>query len=63
MEYFSPEGAGGEGAGAGAGAGEGAVQMEYGNVPLAPLLWLDDILNGAEQIEQARRVNEKIIFF
>ena len=46
----------------GAGAG-GAVQMEYGNVPLAPLLWLDDIIRGAELIEQARRVNEKIYFW
>ena len=27
----------------------GAVQMEYGDVPLAPLLWLDDIINGVEQ--------------
>ena len=36
--------------------------MEYGNVPLAPLLWLDDIINGSEQIERARKVNEKIDF-
>ena len=59
MEHFPP-GGGAAGAG-GAGVG-GAVQMEYGNVPLAPLLWLDDIINGAEKIEQARRVNQKIDF-
>ena len=40
----------------------GAVQMEYGNVPMSPLLWLDDIINAAEQLEQARIVNEKIDF-
>ena len=36
--------------------------MEYGDVPLAPLLWLDDIINGAEQLDQARQVNQRINF-
>ena len=40
----------------------GAVQMEYGDVPLAPLLWLDDIINGAEQLDQARQVNQRVDF-
>ena len=38
----------------------GDLQMEYGDVPLAPLMWLDDILNTADQIKKAREVNKKV---
>ena len=34
--------------------------MEYGDVPMAPLLRLDDTNNGVKQLNQARWVNEKI---
>ena len=34
--------------------------MEYGDVPLAPVMWLDDILNRAEGLDEARRVNERM---
>ena len=40
----------------------GELQLEYGDVPLAPLLWLDDIMNGVEGLDQARKINEKINF-
>ena len=40
----------------------GAVQMEYGEVQMAPLLWLDDIINRAEQLDQARQVIQRIDF-
>ena len=35
----------------------GANQMKYGDVLLAPLMWIDDIINGAEQLEEARNIN------
>ena len=38
----------------------GELQMEYGDVPLAPLIWMDDILNGTEGLDQARKANTKI---
>ena len=38
----------------------GELQLEYGDVPLAPMMWLDDIINGAEGLEQARKINERI---
>ena len=38
----------------------GSVQMEYGDVPLAPLMFLDDIINTADTIDKAREVNQKI---
>ena len=38
----------------------GELQMEYGDVPLAPMMWLDDVINGAEDLGEARRVNERI---
>ena len=40
----------------------GELQMEYGVVPLAPLIWMDDILNGTEGLDQARKSNKKIDF-
>ena len=38
----------------------GELQMDYGQVPLAPLLWIDDIINSTSSIEEARQVNYKI---
>jgi hypothetical protein len=39
----------------------GELQLEYGDVPLAPVMFIDDILNIAECLnQQARKVNEKI---
>ena len=38
----------------------GELQMDYGQVPLAPLLWIDDIINSTCSIEEARQVNYKI---
>ena len=38
----------------------GELQIDYGEVPLAPLMWLDDVLNAAEGKEDARNVNAKI---
>ena len=38
----------------------GELQMEYGDVPLAPVMLLDDILNRAEGLDEARRVNERM---
>ena len=38
----------------------GELQLEYGDVPLAPFLWIDDIMNGAEGLDQVRKINEKI---
>ena len=34
--------------------------MEYGDVPLAPLIWLDDIMNSTDSLEKAREVNKKV---
>ena len=32
----------------------------YGSVPLAPLMWVDDMLNPCERLEEAREANRKI---
>ena len=45
MEHFPPR---------------GAYQLKYGGVEMAPLIWLDDIINGAEQLEHARNINTRI---
>ena len=37
----------------------GKLQIEYGNVPMAPLLFMDDIQNAAPGLEEARKANEK----
>ena len=34
--------------------------LEYGSVPIAPLMWVDDMLNPAETIEQAKETNKKV---
>ena len=38
----------------------GELQLEYGDVPLAPLLWIDDIMNGADGLDKARKTNTKV---
>ena len=38
----------------------GELQMEYGDVPLAPVMWIYDILNGADCLETARKINVAI---
>ena len=35
----------------------GRLQMEYGEVPMAPLLWIDDIINTAGGLDEARQIN------
>ena len=35
------------------------LKIKYGDVPLAPLLLLDDIINGAKGLDEARKVNTK----
>ena len=36
------------------------LQLKYGSVPLSPLMFQDDLINIAEEINQAREVNNKI---
>ena len=38
----------------------GELQIDCGEVPLAPLMWLDDVLNAAEGMEDARKANAKV---
>ena len=38
----------------------GDSQVEYGDVPFAPLMFFDNILNTADQLTKAREVNKKI---
>ena len=38
----------------------GQNQLQYGSVPLAPLMFQDDLLNGTEGLDQARIVNSKM---
>ena len=38
----------------------GAYQMKYGYFEMAPLNWIDDIINGAEQLEHARQISTNI---
>ena len=38
----------------------GEEEMQYGSVPLAPLLFQDDVLHGVEGLEQARSGNLKL---
>ena len=34
--------------------------MEYGDVPLAPIMWMDDIMNAVESLDKARKVNLRV---
>ena len=45
MEYFTPA---------------GNIQLDYGSVPLAPIMFQDDLLNGAESLAHAREANIKV---
>ena len=38
----------------------GRLQLEYGAVPQAPLLWMDDILNAAPGLDEARQASRKM---
>ena len=38
----------------------GDLLPQYGSVPLAPLMYQDDLLNVAEGLQEARKVNEKV---
>ena len=40
----------------------GELQMEYGDVPLAPCMWMDDIMNPVETIDKARKVSLQVNF-
>ena len=40
----------------------GELQLKYGEVPQAPLMWIDGVLNATDKIQKARRVNEKMDF-
>ena len=35
-------------------------QIEYGGLPLAPLMWLDDFISSTEQLDKARYINFKV---
>ena len=37
-------------------------QIEYGDVPLAPLMWMDDFMSTTDSIEKARSINTKVDF-
>ena len=38
----------------------GELQIKYGDVPLAPLMFIDDILNIADCLSKARKTNERV---
>ena len=38
----------------------GRLELEYGEVPLAPLMWMDDLLHATRGLEEAREVNRKV---
>ena len=38
----------------------GKLQLQYGAVPQAPLLWMDDILNAAPGLDEARQASQKV---
>ena len=38
----------------------GELQMEYGDVPLAPLMWMDDVVKTSQSLEMARKTNIKV---
>ena len=39
---------------------EGDIQMEFGDVPLAPIMWMDDILNSVKGTKEAREANKRV---
>ena len=38
----------------------GHLQIEYGTVPLAPLMWVDDMLSATGGLQKAREINTKV---
>ena len=38
----------------------GRTQVSYGGVPQAPLLWLDDVLNPSQGLDEAREANKRM---
>ena len=38
----------------------GQDELTYGSVPLAPCIFMDDVIHGAETIEDARRANARM---
>ena len=40
----------------------GRARLEYGSVPMAPLMWMDDALNPAGGLEEARDANKRMNF-
>ena len=38
----------------------GSLELEYGDVPLAPLMWMDDLLHTTRGLEEARQVNKRV---
>ena len=38
----------------------GRLELKYGEVPMAPLMWMDDLLHAAPGLDEAREVNRRI---
>ena len=38
----------------------GSPSLEYGSVPLAPLQWVDDVLQASQGLEEARETNRRV---
>ena len=38
----------------------GRLELEYGEVPLAPLMWMDDLLHAAPGLDEANEVNKRV---
>ena len=38
----------------------GQLQLEYGDIPPAPLIWMDDVLNSTKGLKEAREANKKM---
>ena len=37
-----------------------AGQLNYGSVPMAPVMWVDDMLNAARGLDEARLANKQV---
>ena len=37
-----------------------AGQLNYGSVPMAPVMWVDDMLNAARGLDEARKANKQV---
>ena len=38
----------------------GNLELEYGKVPLAPIMWMDDFLHASQGLEEARESNKRV---